>query len=63
MDRATPHTTELRYLDLESGHENLVFQPAIAPFPHLTLSPDGRRLVFPLIERNGQELMMIEHWR
>jgi len=58
--RADP---ELRYLDLESRRDVHVLQPAIPAAPYLTLSPDGRWLCFPLIERNSQELMMIENWK
>lgn len=59
-NRADP---ELRYLDLESRRDVHVLQPAIPAAPNLTLSPDGRWLCFPLMERNSQELMMIENWR
>lgn len=59
-DRQAP---ELRHMDLGSGKVRLVLRPPIAAVPNLTVSPDGRWLCFPLIERNSQELMMVERWR
>jgi Tol biopolymer transport system component len=56
-------TPELRYHDLDSGRTVVVFRPPIAAAPYLGISPDGRRLCFPLIERNSQELAVIENWR
>jgi eukaryotic-like serine/threonine-protein kinase len=54
---------ELRYLDLQTRRDELLFQPPLPALTNLTMSPDGRRLCFPLVERNSQELMMIENWR
>jgi Tol biopolymer transport system component len=54
---------ELRYLDLQTRRDELVFQPPLPASTNLTMSPDGRRLCFPLVERNSQELMMIENWK
>jgi Tol biopolymer transport system component len=54
---------ELRYLDFETRRDELVFQPPLPATANLTMSPDGRRLCFPMVERNSQELMMIENWR
>jgi len=53
---------ELRYMDLGSRKGHLVLQPPRPAVPNLTISPDGRWLCFPLIERYSQELMMIEKW-
>jgi TolB protein len=53
----------LRYFDLQTRRDELVFQPPLPALPNLTISPDGRWLCFPLIERNSQELLMIENWR
>jgi serine/threonine protein kinase len=55
--------SELRYFDIQTRRDELVFQPPLVPLSNLTMSPDGRWLCFPLIERNSQELMMIENWR
>jgi hypothetical protein len=57
-----PHA-ELRYFDLQTRQDQLVFQPVVPASPNLTISPDGRWLCFPLIERDSQELMMIENWK
>ena len=46
---------ELRYLDLESRRDVRVLETSIPAVPNLTISPDGRRLCFPLVERNSQE--------
>jgi len=54
---------ELRYVDPQTRRDELVFQPQLRAATRLTMSPDGRRLCFPLVERNSQELMMIENWR
>ena len=54
---------ELRYMDLESRKVELVLHPPIPAVPNLSISPDGRWLSFPLVERNSQELMMIDKWR
>ena len=59
-DRSGP---ELRYLDLASRRDQLVFRPAIPALPNLALSPDGRWLCFTLTERSSQELMMVEKWK
>jgi Tol biopolymer transport system component/predicted Ser/Thr protein kinase len=53
---------ELRYMDLATRKVQLILQPPIPAAPNLTMSPDGHWLCFPLIERNSQELMMIENW-
>jgi len=55
--------TVVRYLDLDSKRDEVVFQPPFRATENLAISPDGRRLCFPLVERNSQELMMIENWR
>jgi len=54
---------ELRFLDIQLREDKLIFQPAIPASPHLTISPDGRYLCFPEIERSSQELMMLENFR
>lgn len=54
---------QLHYMDLESRKAHLVLQPPIPAVPNLTISPDGRWLCFPLIERYSQELMLIEKWQ
>lgn len=54
---------KLRFHDIESHRDTLVFQPAIPASAHLTISPDGRYLCYPQIERNSQELMLIENFR
>ena len=54
---------ELRYLDLETRRDVRVLAPPIPALPNVTMSPDERWLCFPLVERNSQELMMIENWR
>lgn len=54
---------ELRFFDLQSRKNRLVFRPVTPIAPNLTISPDGRYLCFPEIERNSQELMMIENFR
>ena len=59
-DRSAP---ELRYLDAATKRSQLVMRPPIPAVPHLSISPDGRWLCFPLIERNSQELMMVEKWQ
>jgi Tol biopolymer transport system component len=51
----------LHYMDLETHRDQLVLQPAIPAVPQMDISPDGRWLCFPLVERNSQELMMIEN--
>ena len=53
---------ELHYMDTESRKIQLLFRPPIPAVPNLTISPDGHWLCFPLVERNSQELMMIEKW-
>ncbi len=58
-----PPDSELRFRDAQSHRDTLVFQPAIPAWPHLTISPDGRYLCYPQIERNSQELMLIENFR
>jgi len=50
---------ELRYMELETRRDRLVLRPAIPAVPHLTMSPDGRWLCFPLVERKSKELMMV----
>jgi len=54
---------ELRFWNIESQRENVLFRPSISAAPFLTRSPDGRWLCFPLIERYSQELMMLDNWR
>ena len=54
---------ELHLLNIESRRDDVLFQPPMAVAASLTLSPDGRWLCFPLIERSSQELMMLENWR
>ena len=54
---------ELRFINLQSHDNRLVFQPTTPIVPNLTISPDGRYLCFPQIERNSQELMMVEGFR
>ena len=54
---------ELLYMDWESRKVQLVLHPPIPAVPNLTISPDGRWLCFPLVERNSQELMMIDKWQ
>ena len=55
--------SELRYLDLQTRQDQVVFRPAAHTSGSLTMSPDGRWLCFPLVERDSQELMMIENWK
>jgi hypothetical protein len=55
--------SELRYLDLQTLRDQVVFRPAVSASGNLTMSPDGRWLCFPLVERDSQELMMIENWK
>jgi Tol biopolymer transport system component len=57
-----PHT-ELRYLDLQTRRDQVVFRPAVPASGNLAMSPDGRWLCFPLVERDSQELVMIENWK
>jgi len=57
---ASASAPALHYLDPDSLRDTLVLQPAIPATANLAVSPDGRRLCFPLIERNSQEIMMIE---
>jgi hypothetical protein len=52
---------ELRFINLQSHDNRLVFQPTTPIVPNLTISPDGRYLCFPVIGRNSQELMMVEN--
>ncbi len=54
---------ELRFINLQSREDRLIFQPTTPISPNLTISPDGRYICFPEIERNSQELMMIENFR
>jgi hypothetical protein len=61
--RGDPPHAELWYLDLQTHGDQIVFRPAIPASPNLTMSPDGRWLCFPLVERDSQELMMIENWK
>ena len=58
--RAAP---ALHYLNVASGRDQLLYQPAITAMPHLSLSPDARWLAFPMVERNSQELLMLEKWQ
>jgi Tol biopolymer transport system component len=53
---------ELRFINLQSHENRLVFQPTTPINPSLTISPDGRYLCFPEVERNSQELMMVENF-
>ena len=53
---------DLHYADVEKRQDRVVFKPAIPAVPQLAISPDGRWLCFSLIERNSQELMLIEKW-
>jgi dipeptidyl aminopeptidase/acylaminoacyl peptidase len=53
---------DLHYAEVEKRQDRVVFQPAIPAVPQLAISPDGRWLCFSLIERNSQELMLIEKW-
>jgi eukaryotic-like serine/threonine-protein kinase len=55
--------SELRYLDLQTLRDQVAFRPAVSASGNLTMSPDGRWLCFPLVERDSQELMMIENWK
>ena len=54
---------ELHFLDLQSGSNRVVFRPSTPVVPNLTLSPDGKYLSFPVVERNSQELMMVDNFR
>jgi Tol biopolymer transport system component len=54
---------ELRFLDVESRRDSLMFRPSIPAAAYLTVSADGQWLCFPLVERYSQELMMLENWR
>jgi len=54
---------ELRFINLQSHEDRLVFEPSTPVTPYLTISSDGRYICFPEIERNSQELMMIEGFR
>ncbi len=59
-DQSTP---DLHYMDLETRQDHMVFRPSVPAVPQLAISPDGRWLCFSLIERNSQELMLVEKLR
>jgi len=53
----------LRRLDLKSGTDKVIFRPLRPAAPGLTATPDGRRLCYPEIQHDSQELLMLENWR
>jgi Tol biopolymer transport system component len=64
VDRADPDRPQLAFFDLATGRSRI-----IAPLPRLlyksglTLSPDGRTLLYTQIDHNESDLMLVENWR
>jgi len=53
----------LYFFDLTSRKPRVVYRTQRPVWPGMTMSPDGRRLIFTQSENRGTDLMMVEHFR
>jgi len=53
----------LRFFDFASKATRTVYETELPIGPGLTLTPDGRRILFTHRDRSGSDLMLIEHFR
>jgi Tol biopolymer transport system component len=50
----------IHFLDFASGGITLVVKPGLSKLNGLSASPNGRSVLFPVREREGSELMVVE---
>ena len=53
----------LRFYDFDSKVTRTVYQTELPVGPGLSLAPNGRRILFTLVDRRGSDLMLVENFR
>ena len=54
---------KIQFLDSATGQISTVFGLTKPAWLGLSLSPDGRRLLFTQVEREESDLMLVDNWR
>jgi len=62
VNRGTPFGFEIRFLDFATGKDHVLYTSDLLPAQGLTVSPDGRTILYSALAAYNADLMLVENF-
>ena len=63
VERGSQRSFQIRLLDPATGKDRLLHTVELWPWQGLTVSPDGKTILYSAVATDNEDLMMVENFR